>query len=912
MQTTTITLLHATRGRAKQAVESRAIWLQAAENPMYVEHIFAFDRDDEESVSALGAYRHVIVEERDKGCVAAWNLAARCSRGDILIQLSDDWIPIKGWDKLICHRFRDVSKPGVLKISDGRRADDLLCMAIFTRRWLEMLSSEFLGSAYFGVYSDDEFSFRAYKAGVVIDARDIVLNHIHPNFDINITRDSTHSRQNDTPRLVAGRELFLKRNPDAMGSWLHDWTDDRYYIPTGHCALLDPTFRIHGGSRSQIDKIAALEADLQTTRARLSELTSTFSWRISKPLRAFDWLLAPSDLTLLRRLYQRYPMLLRLRIAIARKRHALITFVFNLGSSHQNKQAHQDLVKKRAVGAAMPATALDGGGIDVSFVTFNSEKWLRSLMDSLLKQTYPLEKLMLTFVDNGSTDGTVRILEEMQREQGTHFEAFKVAHQSNVGYGPAHHRAITDGKSDLILVSNVDVEFMPDTISKLVSSARHDSTATAAWEPRQIPYEHPKHYDPVTLETNWQSHACILLRRSAYERIGGYDPLIFMYGEDVELSYRFRSHGFKLRYCPSAVIVHHSYSDTKDLSKPLQLAGSVVGNTIIRLRYGTTRDRFAALALLTWRNIYSGNRFRDARRTLHRESLKICRHLRHFLSGKGPIEAGFPFRFFDYELTREGAQHKCASPKDRPLVSIITRTYSNKHRARLLLEAGMSVGNQTYMPIEWIVVQDGGECQKSSSDRIQERFPHLKVRFLTSPGKGRSHSGNHGLENATGDFCMFLDDDDLLYADHVEVLISAIQTSNAVAAYSLAFEVQTSFDDNGYTEDGLQTSKLHQQEWNYDILKDHNFIPIQALLFPRKLFIERGGFNTELDQLEDWNLWLRYGYENDFHFVHKTTSLFRTPSSSDSRAERQSALHQAYHKARNAAFSSLNKEFLSK
>ena len=74
----------------------------------------------------------------------------------------------------------------------------------------------------------------------------------------------------------------------------------------------------------------------------------------------------------------------------------------------------------------------------------------------------------------------------------------------------------------------------------------------ASWELRQAFSEMPKYYDPVTLETNWSSHACILIKREVYEKVGGYDKNIFMYAEDVEFSYRLRSQGYVLNntsYC---------------------------------------------------------------------------------------------------------------------------------------------------------------------------------------------------------------------------------------------------------------------------------------------------------------------------------------------------------------------------
>lgn len=234
MELPIVSLLHATRGRPTQALSARDLWLTAAEKPHLIEHVFAVDSDDVDSNQALSSFRKVVVEQNHAGCVAAWNLAARCSQGGILVQMSDDWLPIWHWDSKIAARFRDVSKPGVLRVSDGRRVDDLLCMAIFTRSYLELLGGDFLGSEYFGVYSDDEFSFRAYQNGVVIDARDILFEHCHPSFSTDAVYDEIYRRQNDERRFLEGRAIFLARNPSARGHWLHEGTHERLYLPPGH------------------------------------------------------------------------------------------------------------------------------------------------------------------------------------------------------------------------------------------------------------------------------------------------------------------------------------------------------------------------------------------------------------------------------------------------------------------------------------------------------------------------------------------------------------------------------------------------------------------------------------------------------------------------------------------------------
>ena len=75
-------------------------------------------------------------------------------------------------------------------------------------------------------------------------------------------------------------------------------------------------------------------------------------------------------------------------------------------------------------------------------------------------------------------------------------------------------------------------------------------------------------------------------------------------------------------------------------------------------------------------------------------------------------------------------------------------------------------------------------------------------------------------------------------------------------------------------------------------------MPIQAVLFKRELYAERGGFDTRLDALEDWNLWQRYAYGNRFVYVPKVTSQFRTPADGTARGTRHRMLRAAYEPVR--------------
>ena len=172
--------------------------------------------------------------------------------------------------------------------------------------------------------------------------------------------------------------------------------------------------------------------------------------------------------------------------------------------------------------------------------------------------------------------------------------------------------------------------------------------------------------------------------------------------------------------------------------------------------------------------------------------------------------------------------------------------------------------------------------------------------FATGEKVGRSRAGNLGMEKASGRYLNFLDDDDLFFADHVEVLVSQLIKGKNRAAYAFAFETPVeihSRDPYEYTVKRYR--EVHTQEFDKVILCHHNYIPIQTIMFEKKLFEEFGGLDETLDALEDWDLWVRYSLHTDFTCVKKTTSVYRVPHNRKINSERQKALDEALVVVRN-------------
>lgn len=635
------------------------------------------------------------------------------------------------------------------------------------------------------------------------------------------------------------------------------------------------------------------EDELWRQKEHVRYLTNSWSWKITQPLRFMNAQLR----ALLSKI--RHSFFGRVIYLIAFTQAKLWRY---LSLSKGNQLALESLISRRQAETLSPSHISRNDKkecnewpiIDLSLVTYNNGTWLSDFISSLEAQLYPLSNINIIVVDNSSTDDTPTLIANILAKKGALFNSSAFYSQPNLGFGAGHDKAIQNSSAQYFIVSNVDVIFQANTITTLVKAAINDDQDVACWEVRQAPFEHPKYVDPVTLEVNWCSHCFVLLRREAYQAVGGYEPKIFMYGEDVELSYRFRSQGWRLRYVPEALLNHFTYKEANEI-KPVQFLGSIFANGLIRFRYGDWLDVIIAIGLQLM-VMCRPLPIAKMRMKLFKSFFRLMCLLPQERIKHRPNRGAYPFRGFDYDMRREGAFYPVATEvmSELPLVSIVTRTYQG--RDKYLRECVASVINQTYPHIEYIIVEDGGNSHAEFIQQLNCAYETHTIKYLPQPKNGRSSAGNQGVAAACGKWVMFLDDDDLLFPDHVEILVAELlKNSNVRAAYSLAWEIKTEVAATGtYRELSHETAEVFYQPFSRDVLFHHNFIPIQAILFERSLFEAYGGFDESLDQLEDWHLWVKYSLHADFVWVEKTTSLYRTPYSVAHALKRKALLDDAY------------------
>ena len=528
--------------------------------------------------------------------------------------------------------------------------------------------------------------------------------------------------------------------------------------------------------------------------------------------------------------------------------------------------------------------------IDLSIVTFSPDFALLERLLASLAEPAPFARHL--FIEDNSADGSVveRLRALPVLAEGA-FASVRIERSgTNVGFGRAHNANAARATSPYLFVVNPDCVLEPGALAALVEVAAASPSDVAAWEMRQIPYEHPKAYDPATLETPWVSGAAVLLRREAFEQVGGFDPRIFLYGEDVDLSWRLRARGWKLTYQPRCAVVHRTYRHAGEV-KPIALYEGMLVNLCLRARYAGVTGALKGLAKVAREMLRQPAR---AAGFAH-AALRFLPRWPAFARTAVAANAHFRpcFRGWDYADHRDGPFHAFASARDgkppQPRVSILVRTFN---RPAWLRQALASCANQTYRNLEVVVVEGGGHAGRAVVDEFAGR---LEIAYVaTGRPSSRTENGNLALAQATGEWLNFLDDDDVLFADHVEVLVGAALAAGTAGAYALSWQAPTRVIDAEraeYEETGLE--RRHAEPFDRLALWHHNFLPIQTVLFHRRLYEKHGGFDEGLDQLEDWNLWTRFTLEDEFTMVPRTTSKYRVPADPAEAVRRQAALDRA-------------------
>jgi GT2 family glycosyltransferase len=247
-------------------------------------------------------------------------------------------------------------------------------------------------------------------------------------------------------------------------------------------------------------------------------------------------------------------------------------------------------------------------------VTYNQKQYLEFCINSILKQHYPCEIIV---VDNCSTDGSAQFVKKK-------YPSIKLVESSkNKGYGYGNNLGVKYAKGNYIVIINPDTVAETSWLHELVKPLEDSSRVITT--PKILLYDGsaidtcgtinhfsgltfvrglgkpPKAYSKQEYVSGF-SGCCFAIRREDFEELGGFDESFFLYNEDSDLSWRAHLRGFKILYVPTSIIRH----DHKLSVPPEKIYHLEKGRYLILRKYLSIEDilllfpSLLIVEILTW------------------------------------------------------------------------------------------------------------------------------------------------------------------------------------------------------------------------------------------------------------------------------------------------------------------------
>jgi len=256
--------------------------------------------------------------------------------------------------------------------------------------------------------------------------------------------------------------------------------------------------------------------------------------------------------------------------------------------------------------------------LSIIIVNWNSKEYLQKCVESVQVWTREI-KYEIVVIDSASYDGCG----EMLRQRFP--EARFIQSDKNIGFAKANNAAYHDSVGRYILFLNPDTELispalnvMYDYIQKLPNAGavgckllNADKTVQASCL-QTFPTILNQFLDSELLRSVWPTSplwgnaclfednsgprevegivgACILIKRSVFEKVGLFSEDYFMYGEDLDLCYKIRQAGHTNYYIPDATVIHYGGGSTR--KSPSDFSVVMMRESIWRLM-SKTRGKF--------------------------------------------------------------------------------------------------------------------------------------------------------------------------------------------------------------------------------------------------------------------------------------------------------------------------------
>ena len=231
----------------------------------------------------------------------------------------------------------------------------------------------------------------------------------------------------------------------------------------------------------------------------------------------------------------------------------------------------------------------------VVILNWNTEDFLRKFLPGLLHSVSKVVGAEVIVADNDSYDGSLELMQELFPDVKT------LAFEKNFGFTGGYNRAFKEIDCEYFVLINSDIEVSEDWLGPLVEwmDSHPDCGACApklhSWQEREkfeyagaagghidkfgFPFcrgrvmkrlekDHGQYDSPA--DVLWATGACLMVRSSVYDTLGGLDERFFAHMEEIDLCWRMQLEGWKVTIVPDSV-VYHVGGGTLPASSPFKL-----------------------------------------------------------------------------------------------------------------------------------------------------------------------------------------------------------------------------------------------------------------------------------------------------------------------------------------------------
>ncbi len=490
----------------------------------------------------------------------------------------------------------------------------------------------------------------------------------------------------------------------------------------------------------------------------------------------------------------------------------------------------------------------------------NGARYIEQALASVLEQSLPADEIIV--VDDGSEDDGPAIVRRMALRYPITLKTIP-----HGGPSAARNAAIRHAHGDLIAFLDHDDAWLPSHLAELIKPFLEQRPRELGWTYGDIDeidaagilttksllgalgVPHPKTSISDCLRHDMQIRlSASLVSRRALEAIGGFDDHLSGY-EDDDLFIRLYQAGF----------------DNVFIDKPLTRWRTYKESTAVTRRMAASRMTFVRKL---------AGRYSDdpAKRLFYIRDFIVPRFMGHATETlRRALRSGdcqlADICAADIDTLRSYVDSP-AAPGQLSCLSLTTVVIPLYNGGRTIGEAIRSVLQQTLMPDEILVVDDGSTDEGPAIVRdLAERHP---VTLLTQANAGVSSARNLGINRAHGDLIAFLDQDDIWYPSHLAELIKPFQQHQPNPPGWTYGNVDQIDPDGRLVASSVLTTfqqGAHPKRTIADCLRHDVLVRPSAALVSKAALLAIGGFDTGLSGYEDDDLFRRLieaGYSNVF------------------------------------------------